>query len=36
MITAIMQKALGNISDHHILMTETNSSYYCYEFKIQN
>jgi hypothetical protein len=25
--TSIIQKALGNISNHHILMTETNSIY---------
>jgi hypothetical protein len=25
--TSILQKALGNISNHHILMTETSSSY---------
>jgi hypothetical protein len=25
--TSIVQKALGNINNYHILMTETNSSY---------
>jgi hypothetical protein len=27
MNTSIVKRALGNISNHHILMSETNSSY---------
>jgi hypothetical protein len=30
------QKALGHIHNHHILMTQSNSSYECYELKTED
>jgi hypothetical protein len=31
-----LQKVLGHIHNYHILMTQANSSYECYELKIED
>jgi hypothetical protein len=31
-----LQKALGHIHNYHILMTQANSSYECYELKTED